>query len=549
MEVTGKMTLRLINQVDSPTDSRGVFDMPLPGIPLPWYLGGTHRRIVGCVSGKTISGRTVTDEEITLDDCHLLTSGWMQQPRQISLIVNEAYIGLSLSADEELQCESVSWIAEGVEGWLNPSGPSASARDYFSVPSTAVSTTAAIEGLGDTTVTFGLLGGFSRGKGNVHEIRESGYAMLKPPGSASWKTTKDYVYEVHRFLRFALNRLCVIRQLTVEANGERVEVVEQGMRNSGERAYRPGQVRFDALFTADQKEAGVVGNPAEVLRKWLEIPSAAQGTLIRLHGLMVSTQFLDTQVVSACGAGELWYSQIIGNTHEWQDERLDLLSDEARAEIESLFMKNGWHGLYRRRIKRILDTPNELSTGLKVKRMFDPIEREVLPLNGDEECEVSRGLLALRHPWSHGDVVLKRTLGDMSMLVRKARAILKLRVLEYLGVDWRSAAKYNKTIRWELGLDESWHALPYPVYQDMSAAEAAVDYMRRAGRRTTLVEITDAMLGGGWKTVSKKPTLVVSYYLTRHMREGGPVIRTKDRGKVLWEARQASELGGPVVEQ
>ena len=536
-EPSGQMRLEVINQIDS-VDSEielaRMDRMPIYGVPVSWYLGGKHSRLVGIVSGKSVSGRTVRDTAITLDDCHLLTSGWLSQPRQIAFVVNRAYIGVALEPDEELQCRSVSWVADGIEGWLNPAGPIPARYEKFRPPAVSVSTAATIDGLGETEVMIGLLGGFSREKGNTYEIRESGYTTLRLRHQASWEAASEGVYHTHRFLRFALNRLCSVNQITLAAEGRTVEVVEQMMRNGGEMPYRPGQVRFDALFTADPKEGGVVGDTGEVLRRWLELPRSARGTLIRLHGLMGSSQFVDSQAVSTCGAAELWYTQVLSQTDDTDRPIVDPLPDDVEKQISRIFSDNGWRDVYGRRIKPVLESPNQLSTGEKVRGTFDPIEREVMGLSDRDRCEVSSEIVRLRHPWSHGDVPNDQSLDRLSGLVRKSRAMLKLRVLDYLGVDWKAVVQYNKTLHWELGLEERWHAVPYPVYEDVPTLDACLNYLRRAGGWRALQDIADALTGGGWKTTSKNPKRVVSHRLGTYMKEGGCVERVRLRGKVHW---------------
>lgn len=62
--------------------------MPLEGMTRPWHLDGNAVRLTGLVSGTTVSGRSVRDEEITLDGCSCLTFGDIQQPRQILFTVS-----------------------------------------------------------------------------------------------------------------------------------------------------------------------------------------------------------------------------------------------------------------------------------------------------------------------------------------------------------------------------------------------------------------------------------------------------------------------------
>ncbi len=514
--------------------------MPIYGVPVSWYLGGKHSRLVGIVSGKSVSGRTVKDTAITLDDCHILTSAWWSQPRHIAFIVNSAYIGVALEPEEELQCSSVSWIADGIEGWLNPTGPIPARYEKFRPPAVSVRTAATIDGLGEAEVTMALLGGFSREKGNTYEISESGYATLRLKHQVSWKEASEGVYHTHRLIRFALNRRCAVRQMTLDTEGRTVEVVERTMRNGGEMPYRPGQVQFDALFTADPKEGGVVGDAGDVLRRWLELPLSAQGTLIRLHGLMASGQFVDSQCVSVCGAAELWYTQVLSRTVDTDERLVDDLPDSAKEDVERILSDNGWEDVYRRRIRPVIEAPNELSTGERVRRTFDPIERDVMALNEDDKCDVSNGLLRVRNPSSHGSVPAE-SLNRMSKLVRRSRAMLKLRILDYLGVDWKAVVKYNKTLHWELGLEERWHAVPYPVYEGVRTLDACLKYLRRAGGWSTLQAISDALTGGGWKTSSKHPSRVVSHRLGRYMREGGCVERVRLQGRVQWRSSAGRE--------
>ncbi len=544
IEPSGEMRLELINEIDSLDDELAIHRMDsmfLSGLRLPWYLGGAHRRLVGIVSGKTISGRSVRDTPITLDDCHILTTSSFHQPRNIAFIVNRAYIGVALEAEAELQCSHARWIADGIEGWLNPGGPTVSRYEGFRAPSLAVSTTAAIDGLGEAKVVMGLMGGFSREKGNSYEITESGYGSLRPEHAVSWERAGDAVCHVHRFLRFALDRFCSIKQLMIETDGVFVEVVEQRMRKGKRRPYRPGQVRFDALFTADPREGGVVGDPQAVLRRWLEIPRAAQGTLLRLQALMDHSQFVDTQVTSACGAGELWYTQVLAKSQADAQPLIEALPDSVEREISQVFRNNGWQEVYDRRIRPVLDAPNELSTGEKVRRTFDPIEREIRGLSEDARCEISNGMLQLRHPWSHGDVLRGESLGGLSSLVRKARAILRLRVLDYLGVDWRAVVKYNKTLHWELDLEERWHSVPYPIYKGMRTLDACLRYLRRASGWRTLQEINDALAGGGWRASAENGNRVVSHRLSIYQKEGGGVERSRHKGKVHWRISEGED--------
>lgn len=531
MKPTGEMQLEVINQNQTSRPLGRTLDMPLPGVPLPWYLSGTPGRLSGVVSGTTVSGRAVTDTPVTLDDCHLLTVGVLQQPRHVAFIVNRAYIGVALKSHQELQCSRVRWVAEGIEGWLNPGGPSPSSYESFRAPSVSVTTGADLDGLGSAEVTMGLMAGFSREKGNTYELKESGYAALRLGREAPWDEIRRGLYHAHLFLRFSHDRSCVIRQVIVEANGLNVEVVTQGMRRGGERPYRPSQIQYEALFTADPREAGVVGDPAAVLRRWLEIPRAAQGALLRLDSLMDNGTFIDTRVVSACGAGELWYSQILEET----DTPFEALPEPAQETVRQALKEHGWDSVYSGAIKAIL---NERSTGEKVRRMFDPIELEVSAPPSNGKCQVSAKLLGVRHPWSHGGVGRDENILSLSKVLRKAKAILTLRVLDYLGVDWRAIAKYNRTIQWELdGAEQRWHALPYPIYADLSPLEASLRYLRRAEGARTLKEITEAIVGGGWRTDSKNPVRVVSHRLTKYMREGGPVERVQAPGGVRWRLR------------
>ena len=468
MEDDGKMTLRVINQVSSPDQAGDAFEMPLHRTPPPWYLGGSDVRLTGLVSGTTVSGRSVRDEEITLDGCHCLTFGKMQQPRQISFIVNLAYIGIALPEREELFSKEVVCHGEGIEGWLNPRGPKLSEENYLS-PSAKIETIANVEGLGQTTVKMVASSVFSRKQGNTIEVREHGHLVLSLTAPASWNKVSDCLYSAYRFIRFALNSLCVIKQILVDVKGRRIEVVEKLMRNNNGKPYHPGQVPWEAIFTADPKEQGVVGRAPNVLRRWLELRRKYRGTLLRLHGLMIANDFVEGRAISVCGAGELWYTQILDRNDFDESVNVEPLDDLVRMKIKEMFVVNGWQDVYSRRILRVLDFPNELSTNEKVKRMFDPIERQVTNLSPDKPPEVSTKILSLRHPLRHGTIRSSMSAAEMSRIVRKAQAILKLAVLDYLGIDWRTVARYNKTLRWELGLDESWHALPYPTTESEEA--------------------------------------------------------------------------------
>ena len=465
METDGRMTLEVINQASSPDELRDPFEMPIEGIPRPWYLGGRDVRLTGLVSGTTVSGRSVRDEEITLDDCHCLTFGSTRQPKRITFIVNLAYVGIALPTTEELFSTEAACHAEGIEGWLNPGGPKLSERNYHS-PSAEIETVAEVEGLGRTTLKMVACASSSKAKGNAVEVQETGHFALRLTEPASWSNIRDCLYSAHCFIRFALNSLCVIKRILVEVDGHQVEIVEQHMRDNKGKPYRPAQVPWEAIFTADTKEQRVVGSAPEVLRKWLEVPQKAQGTLLRLHGLMIDDGFVESRAVSVCGAAELWSVQIRGWNDCTKSESVELLEEPVKKMIEEVFAANGWQGVYLRRVRPILNSPNELSTSERVRRLFNPIEREAKNLSPDAPCEVSTELLRLRHPLSHGEIESSMTAAEMSSVVRKARAILKLAVLDYLGVEWRTVARYNRTLRGELGLDESWHVLPYPEAED-----------------------------------------------------------------------------------
>ena len=468
MDPDGRMTLIVINQVSSPDQVIGAFEMPFEGVRRSWYLGGRDLRLAGLVSGTTVSGRSVRDEDITLDGCHCLTLGTMQQPRRITFTVNLAYIGIALPETEDLVSRKAACHAEGVEGWLNPGGPKLSERMNLS-PSAEIETIADVEGLGRTTVKMVASKSFSRKRGNTVEVQEYGHFALSLTAPATWSNMSDCLYSTHRFIRFALNSLCVVKQILVDVDGRPVEVVEQAMRDHKGKPYRPFEVPRKAIFTADTKEQRVVGSAPEVLRRWLELPRGARGTLLRLHGLMIADEFLESQAVSVCGAGELWSTQILGLNDCEQSVSVEPLDEPARKKIEEIFVENGWQRVYSRRVRPILDSPNELSTGEKVRGLFDPIEREATNLSPDAPCEISTKLLSLRHPLSHGGVGSCMSTAEMSRVVKKSHAILKLAVLDYLGVEWKTIARYNRTLRWELGLDTGWHALPYPEAEDEEA--------------------------------------------------------------------------------
>ncbi len=467
MESDGRMTLQVINHVSSRKKARGLVDMPFKGLPRPWYLRGDDQRLTGLVSGVTVSGRFVRDEEVTLDGCHCLTLGSMQQPRRVKFVVNTAYIGVSLQPDEELVASEISCRAEGIEGWLNPGGPNLSETKFLE-SSGKIETTVDMARLGRTSVRMVALGGFSREKGNAVEVRESGHLALRTADPVGWEALSDCLYSAYRFVRFALNGLCVIEQVSVDVGGRLVEVIEREMRDCRRKPFRAGQIPWEALFTASEEERSVVGSPESVLRRWLELPAGAEGTLLRLHALMIDEEFIDSQAVSVCGAAELWYTKILDPQRGGDSGLVEPMEPSAQDEVRAVFLKSGWEDVYQRRIAPVLLAPNELSTGEKVRRVFDPIEREVMGLKPEEPCEVSGKLLRLRHPLSHGGVGPDMSLAEMVTVVRKARAILKLVVLDYLGVKWRTVVRYNRILRWELGLDESWHALPYPAEENES---------------------------------------------------------------------------------
>ncbi len=477
-ESDGSMTLDVINQPKSgeQTSQRVVFLVP-DATGLPWNLSGSPSRLAGMVSGVSISGSRVQDAPITLDDCYCRTSGSWPQPSHLSFIVNAVYIGAALQQNETLLASGVSCRSEGIEGWLNPGGPRRSSDD-FGRPAHVLTTSAQIDRLGQARVEMAVVSGFSRERGNVLEIRDSGYLMLQPEAAADWDYLRECLYKLQRLIRFALNAPCCITQVVADVDGHPVEVVEQRMRGGPQRPYRPGKVRWEALFTADPSEKPVVGAAEEVLRRWLETPREVEGALLRLDALMASNQHVDSQVASICGAVELWYAKILGNARS-PATKAKPLSGAAKKTIDRLLRDHDWPRAQRERVRQVLDTPDQLSTSEKVRRTLDPIEREVLAVPEDHKCEISTGLLALRNPLSHGGVASETPLRDMYALIRKAGAILKLRVLEYLGVDWKTVAKYNKTIRWDLGLGEDqWHALPYPVDETPERFEERPDENR-----------------------------------------------------------------------
>ena len=462
----GSMTLDVINQPRSSDETRQTapFLIPPGATGLPWNLSGSSGCLLGVVSGTSISGSRLQDVPITLHDCRCLTTGsFPHQPSRLSFIANAAYTGVALQPNDTLICSEVGCRAEGIEGWLHPSGPTRLKGDFLR-PSHSLTATAEVADLGRTEVNMEVLSGFTREKGNVLEIREAGHMTLRPHAHAPWDRLRGCLYRLHRLIRFALNAPCRIGQVQVElSDGTTVEIVEQRMRASTKRPYRPGRVSWNALFTADPNETTVVGPAAKVLRRWLETPREADGALLRLDALMASSEYVDSQVASICGAGELWCAQILGKDAR-RGAKIHPLSRAAKKTIDRVLDDHGWPQAQRRRVRQVLDTPNTLSTGEKVRGTFDPIERELMETPANAKCQVSSGLLELRHALSHGSVSTTTSLRDMYTLVRRARAILKLRVLEYLGVDWRTVAKYNRTIRWELGLGEDQsHALPYPV--------------------------------------------------------------------------------------
>ena len=518
LEITpaGKMTLRIINEVE-PHPAGRFFEMLPSAAPPPWHLSESQTTILGRVSGKTPFGQTYTDVPVTLDGCHLLTIGRFQQPRHIRFTVNTAYIGIALTAPDTILCDELTSRITGIEGWLNPSGPRASAPSAVDLAPKPLDTEAEIPGIGKLTVKLGILRGWSRAKGNAYEIHESGYVALTPPNETPWEDMREALSSFHRFLCFALNRLCTIQQINVGVDGQRVEVIERG-RNDDAKPYRPDRVAWDALFTADRREGGVVGSAPAVLRQWLEVPAEAQGALTRLHGLLRPNQFMDTQAVMLCGAAEIWQTHVL-RTADFgaTGESVEPLEESARKAVEDIFVENGWSGVYGRRIGPVLDDPNALSTGQSVKAAFDPIERQVLGLDQDDQCEVSTQLLRIRHPFVHGGTTRIRV-AEMARLVFKARSLLKLRILDFLGVDWQTTATYNHTVRWELGLDEeSSHALPYPIYAGVQPLDAALSVLEHRKDWMTLGEIATALQGGG-VTFQKSATRVISYQLTTCLR-------------------------------
>ena len=463
MESDGSMRLRIINQSSSLERAKVPFDMPLEDPLRPWYQRDDDQRLVGLVSGTTGSGRSIRDEAVTLDGCRCLTFGVMAQPREVKFTVETAYIGIALRTGEELATNYVGCRAEGIEGWLNPGGPKLSERKFLE-PSGEIETTADVAGLGPIAVRMIGFRGFKR-DGNTVEVRESGYFTLETEEPVGWEVLSECLYSVCRFLRFALNAPCVVESVTTGVGEHQVEVIEDRMRHRGRKAFRSRRVPWEALFTADERERDVVGSAGAVLRRWLELPSGAKGTLLRLDALMRGGEFVENQVVAVCGATELWYTKLLRLDGERDADLVEPIDASVRREIRERLVNHGWKDVYERRIAPVLAAPNELSTAEKVRRVFDPIEREVMGLAPERPCVIAGKLLRLRHPLSHGGVS-EMNVAEVASVIRKSRAILKVAVLDYLGVEWRTVVKYNRTLRWELGLDESWHALPYPVAEN-----------------------------------------------------------------------------------
>lgn len=495
----GKIGLRIINQANpSPT---GAFLAMMPDHPRPWHLTRGHQTLVGTVSGKTQFGRLLKDAPVTLDHCQLLTFGSFQQPRDIRFTVGTAYVGLATDSVDALLWDACTSRITGLEGWLNSVGPPASLRTKR--PRESLETTATVEGLGSTAVKLAIWRQWSREKANAYEVYDSGYVIIQPERPSSWGTLREVLKDVHEFLCFALDRTCAVQLVQSERDGQIVEIVEQVCRDDSHRPYRPTRLDWDALFTAAGREAGVVGSAAAVLRRWLEVPRKARGALVRLHTLSTSAQLVETQALLLSGAAELWQ-------------------------------------------KHILPGSDGGSVARRVKAVFDPLQEELNVRPTDDHRQVSGTILEIRNRVAHGGL-LELDLLDTAAIVGRARAILKLRVLEFLGVDWRAVAKFNSTILWEAGLDQrDAHALPYPVYRDTLVLDAALDYLKRFRARTTLNEIATALEGGGWSCAAKNAEGVISHALNEYRKTGGPVSKTRFRRKVYWQwdgEREASSVG------
>ncbi|MCY3930448.1 MAG: hypothetical protein OXH70_01895 [Acidobacteria bacterium] len=529
---TGRMQLRILNQYE---EGPFAYYVASPA-PRPWHLGGSHSTLVGVVSGTTASGRNVRDAQITLDRCHLLTVPWLQTPRDIRFIVNIAFIGTHVDG---AFCQSLTAEITGIESWLNPHGPR-SAKSHW-MPA-AVETKACVPSIGETEVRLTTHQQWSIAKGNTEELQETGSLIVKWDAGRTWKEAREILYDVHRFLCFSLNRFCLFRRVLIEVEGGLVEVVERGGRVHEHSPHDPSRTAWNALFTADYQDAGTVGDAAQVLKMWLEVPPGAKEALVRLHSLMTPDQFLDTQAVVLCGAAELWHKYILGDRPV--DNPVQPMDRRRRKRIQRIFDEIGWGSVYERRIAWVVGSPNEPSLKEKLQRVFDGPEREVLELARSADCEVSTSLHGVRNPVVHGGPT-RLGLDEMAGLVLKARAIFKLRVLEYLGVDWRTVAKYNRTLLWELGLEgkRSWNALPYPVYKGLGRRTAILRFLKAVGRPIGLQEIANALHNGGWNQ-PKHPRRVISYHLKRCMEDGEPVERTRPKGRVLWHYREQGDLTG-----
>lgn len=530
---TGRMELRVLNQYKE--------EVPFPyymvaDAPKPWYLGGSHSTLVGVVSGTTVSGRNVRDANITLDGCHLLTVAWFETPRDIRFVVNIALIGTNASSLDDVFCKSLTAEITGIEGWLNPHGPR-SAKSHRTPPT--VETKACAPSIGEIELRLTARQQWSIAKGNTEELQETGLLAVKWEAGRTWEQARETLHDVHRFLCFSLNRFCLFRRVVIDVEGSLVEVVEQGGRLHEDNPHDPSRTAWNALFTADYQEAGTVGDVGQVLRRWLEIPFGAREALVRLHSLMTPDQFLDTQAVMLCGAAELWHKYILGDGPV--DNPVQPIDRRARKCVRRIFEAIGWSRVYERRIAGVVGSPNEPSLREKLQRVFDGPERDVLELAPPADCEVSAGLHRVRNPVVHGGPT-RVDLGEMARLVLKARSIFKLRVLEYLGVDWRTVAKYNRTLLWELGLEgkRSWTALPYPLYEGLGRREAILRLLKAVGRPVALQEIAIALHNGRWDQ-PKHPERVISYQLKRCMEDGEAVEKTRSKGRVLWCYRERED--------
>lgn len=427
---------------------------------LPLGVGAMHAD--GGRDWKQLSGQINLDKMVALDDCrwtggsHSLGSTMM--PTRSTYRVERCLIGAAYSEDgdeKEIHAERSYASFEGLIGWLSHvvawerNSELGDPRLRLSVEVPQVER---VDVQFDDDWKIGVLPVYTgpERRGDDHQL-SVGQTAVVVVDSAKQAPLREFQKRVRVFqdlLCFALDARCCMTSLQVdtgERDVPRLDVVyRDGLLPKPSQAPRRPASMY-ALFCADDE---AIDSIADVVREWFRLYERVPTVLDRLRASAAAEDHLENLVLLVVQALEAMHREfgthqtVMGESEfvELKSRTMDVVPEKFREWWDQRIDVYLTHAPLRKRLQEF--SLRYLSESLGKK----------------EARKLAYGLASARNPVSHGRAESGLDASSLAVVWKQGEALLKLVVLDHLGVDWRKVLERNRGLRHSLGL-EGWDSV------------------------------------------------------------------------------------------